>query len=112
MTAKTTRRVETIDLPGLGEVQVKSLLLTQYLELSASRRGTSDDKALSDMSDTEFLLHLMTLTVFKKDGKPVYTTADQWDGYLGQNIIASSGLFQLVREVSGLNSSVEEAEKK
>ena len=96
-----------INLPELGDVIVKSLKLTEYLDFVASRSGGE----ISGMTDTEFIIFLMTRVVVTKKGEPVFDSPEDWDQYLGGHINASSDLFETVRRVTGLQQE-DDVEKK
>ena len=104
-----TRKVETLTLPGIGDVTVKSLRLTTYLEVAA-KRGESG--SVSELSDTEFLIYLMSETIYDADGKKVFENPEQWDEYLGVNMSAAASVFEAVRRVTGLGADSGDAEKK
>jgi hypothetical protein len=84
--------VETVTVAGLGEVQVRSLRLSELLPLISKGEG----------HETQML----ALAVTHADGER--WTAEQWDVWAGRNLPVWSELQKHVSRVCGLDAVANE----
>lgn len=88
---------EDVEVPLLGGVRVRGMLLSQRLAFRA-RAGKA-----SDGSMYEAVPELLELTVFDGNGRPVYSRA-RWEQYGAVHEAAAIGLFNTAMRLSGLGS--------
>lgn len=88
------KRAVPVDVLG-GEVVVRGLMLKERLALFA---GEAESKFAQ-------ISGLLAACVLDADGVPIFT-ADEWESFGAQHMEQSLVLFEVVRELSGLNAEV------
>ena len=79
--------VRVVPVEGLGEVRVRSLMLSQVMPLFQVS-GVAGD------------LEIVALSVVDPDGEPLMS-AEEWDRWAGANLLAWQALSNAVAEMSG-----------
>lgn len=84
---------ERVEVPGLGEVQVHSLRLSEILPAGGDAKNQE--------------LRLVALSARDADGEPM-GSADEWDAWAGHHLDGWRVLTQAVARVCGLNAEASE----
>jgi len=100
---------ETVEVEALGgEVVVRGLLLTEYLDLQASVVAAAPKKSLDGESERSgvhaVLPVLLAMTVLDADEKPVFTQ-QQWQVFGAKHANQAIALFNVAWRISGFSQA-------
>jgi hypothetical protein len=96
---------ETVEVEALGgEVVVRGLLLTEYLDLKASIAAAAKG-SVADRSGVHAVLPvLLAITVLDADEQPVFTQ-QEWQVFGAKHASQAIALFNVAWELSGFNQA-------
>lgn len=93
MISKPTRPTEVIDVPALGTVVVRGMLLT---EREAILKAAASDTRMG------FVLRVLAATVLDAETNEPALTADEWDVFAGQHQEEALKVFERALVLAGL----------
>lgn len=112
-TVKTpTLPKEVAQVPGIGEVIVRGLLMSEQMAITAAalnekaQPGETDDQARLRARSMRVALTL-SKTVILDDGKPLWT-AEEWDVFGSRNPDAALDIYNVANRLNGEDDEASE----